>query len=69
MCRAIPSRAHLNCLDFCYVVLCRQAKAAMQAFNVLIDRVAADEAYLTDTLTKAAKQDPFTGGFGNRNGR
>eukprot|EP00775_Hariotina_reticulata_P013551 gene13551-13678_t len=37
-----------------------QAKAAMQAFNVLIDRVAADEAYLTDTLTKAAKQDSFT---------
>lgn len=33
----------------------------MAAFNTLIDRVAADEAYLTATLTKAAEQDPFTG--------
>jgi hypothetical protein len=38
----------------------------MQAFNLLIDRVAADEAYLTNTLTKAAKQDPFTGKLSNK---
>eukprot|EP00879_Flechtneria_rotunda_P024650 GHRR01026150.1.p1 GENE.GHRR01026150.1~~GHRR01026150.1.p1 ORF type:complete len:190 (+),score=57.37 GHRR01026150.1:148-717(+) len=39
----------------------QQAKDAMTAFNFLVDRVAADEAYLTITLSLAAKQDPFTG--------
>lgn len=33
----------------------------MTVFNTLIDRVAADESYLTVTLSRAAQQDPFTG--------
>lgn len=37
-----------------------QAKAAMTVFNTLIDRVAADEAYLAATLANAAQQDEFT---------
>lgn len=32
----------------------------MTAFNLLIDAVAGDEAYLQDTLARAAKQDDFT---------
>ncbi|WIA42733.1 hypothetical protein OEZ86_008676 [Tetradesmus obliquus] len=39
----------------------QQAKAAMTTFNTLIDRVAADEAYLFDTLALAGQQDDFTG--------
>lgn len=45
-------------------VLCasnQQAKAAMTTFNTLIDRVAADEGYLFDTLELAGQQDDFTG--------
>lgn len=37
-----------------------QAKAAMTAFNILIDKVAADETYLKQTLQKAAQHDDFT---------
>lgn len=33
----------------------------MTNFNTLIDRVAADEAYLCETLTLAGQQDDFTG--------
>jgi glutathione synthase len=38
-----------------------QAKAAMTTFNTLIDRVAADEQYLCETLSLAGQQDEFTG--------
>lgn len=37
-----------------------KAKAAMQLFNTLIDRVSQDEEYLQTTLRPAAEYDDFT---------
>lgn len=37
-----------------------QAKSVMLLFNLLVDRVASDEAYLEKTLEKAAQYDEFT---------
>lgn len=37
-----------------------QAKQAMRLFNVLVDRVSSDEAYIERTLEKAARYDEFT---------
>jgi hypothetical protein len=41
-----------------------KAKAAAQVFNIMIDRVAQDEAYLQQTLAAAAQYDDFTVGPG-----
>lgn len=37
-----------------------KAKAAMELFNTLIDRVACDDEYLQSTLAPAAEYDDFT---------
>ena len=40
-----------------------KAKAAMQLFNTLIDRVSQDDQYLQTTLRPAAEYDDFTVSF------
>ena len=45
-----------------------RAKAAATAFNLMIDRVSQDEAYLREVLAAAAQHDDFTVGAGGRLG-